>query len=186
MYVGTVQTNHKGLPTSFRNKQVKSDDMRIPLSSKFVWKKDSPVMAVSYVPKENQNVLLITTAHDTDGILNNTQKKKPVVIDFYNSQRCSVDVVNEMLKDYSSQPVSNIWTIVVFTFILDSSAVNGSTIFKYNCQTKFTNRRAYLKNLALQLCTPHLVERLSQKKPKHPLSYSDRNCIRRYVDPTTN
>ena len=120
-------------------------------------------MAVSYVPKENQNVLLITTAHDSDDILNNTRKKKPVVIDFYNSQRCDVDVVNEMLKDYTSQPVSNSWTIVVLTFILDLSAVNGSPIFKYNCQTKFTNRRAYLKNLASQLCTPHLVGRLSQK-----------------------
>ena len=140
-------------------------------------------MAVSYVPKENQNVLLITTAHDSDDILNNTRKKKPVVIDFYNSQRCDVDVVNEMLKDYTSQPVSNSWTIVVLTFILDLSAVNGSPIFKYNCQTKFTNRRAYLKNLASQLCTPHLVGRLVAKNPKHPLSYSDRNCIDMLIQP---
>ena len=39
-----------------------------------------------------------------------------------------------MLKDCSSQPVSNSWTVVVFTFILDLSVINAQTVLKYNSE----------------------------------------------------
>ena len=105
---------------------------------------------------------MISTLHDAPDILEDTRKEKPVVIDFYNSQRCGLDIVNEMLKDISSQPVSNNWAIVVFTFILDLCAINSCTIFKYNCPNDFNGRREFLRLLALQFCVPHLIERLKQ------------------------
>ena len=131
-YCGAVMANRKGLPTKI--KSVKERELN---SSVFMWKKDSPVMVVSYCPKKKKNVLLITTSHEDPDICEEPHKKqKPAVIDFYNSQRCGVDIVNEMIKDYSSQPVCYSWTISVFTLILDLAAVNANTILGYNSDEK--------------------------------------------------
>ena len=43
----------------------------------------------------------------------NLTKTKPILVDFYNSQSRGADIIKEMLKDYSSQSVSNSWTVVV-------------------------------------------------------------------------
>lgn len=52
------------------------------------------------LPGERKNVLIITTTHkDPDICTKAAEKKKPMVIDFYNSQHYKVDFVNEMLKD---------------------------------------------------------------------------------------
>lgn len=159
-YVGTCMTNRKGLPSAVRNKTVRKDKSRVPCSSKFAWKVDSPVMAVSYVPKPGRNVIILSTAHNEQEVMDDS-KKKPICIDFYNSQRCGLDIVNEMLKDYCSQPTCNNWPLVVSSFIIDLSALNGATIFSYNCPEKYDTRRNYVNNLALQLVTAHLVRRLA-------------------------
>ena len=39
-----------------------------------------------------------------------------------------------MLQDYSCQPTSDSWVIVVFTFIVDPEAVKARTIIKYKDQ----------------------------------------------------
>ena len=57
-------------------------------------------MIVSYYPKPNKNVQLVSTAHGEPDICD-VPHKKPTVIDFYNSQRCGVYNINQMLRDYS-------------------------------------------------------------------------------------
>ena len=88
-------------------------------------------MIVSHCSKPNKNVLLVSAAHDEPDICD-APHKKPIVIDFYNSQRCGVDIINQMLCDYSCQRTCYSWVVVVFTFILDLAAVNARTILKYN------------------------------------------------------
>ena len=73
-------------------------------------------------------MLLISTGHEDADILS------PILPDIYNLQHCGVDIVNEMLKDYSSQPVSNGWTIVVCTFILDLPVINAQTVLIQNSE----------------------------------------------------
>ena len=63
-YVGTIMSNRKQMPQDF-----KISKGREILSTKFLWKKDSPVMALSCCPKKNKTVLLITTAHEDAIIL---------------------------------------------------------------------------------------------------------------------
>ena len=54
-YVGTIMSNRTGLPTGALDKQVlKSRDI---FSTVFMWKENSPVMFISYIPKKNKNVL---------------------------------------------------------------------------------------------------------------------------------
>ncbi len=146
-YVGTVMSRRVGVPTEFKKKEIIKE--REVLSTKFKWKKDSPVMMTSYVPKKGKNVLLMSTMHEDPDICPDPEKKqKPKIIDFYNQERCGVDIVNEMIKDHSSQPVANSWPLVVFTFILDLAAVNARTILGYNCPEKKKQRRVdFLKDV---------------------------------------
>ena len=99
-------------------------------------------MVVSYVRKPGKNVILLYTPHNEEVM--DDIKKKPICIDFYNSQRCGLDIANEILKDYCSQPTSNNWPLVVSTFIIDLSALNGSTIFSYNSPDKYESRINYI------------------------------------------
>ena len=116
--------NRKGLPVA-----LKTAKGRQVLSLEFMRKNNSPVMIVSYCPKPNKNVLLVSTAHGEPDICD-APHKKPMVIDFYNSQRCGVDIINQMLCDYSCQPTCDSWVVVAFIFISDLVAVNARTILK--------------------------------------------------------
>ena len=68
-----------------------------------MWKNNNPVMVVSYCSKPSKNVLLVSTAHGERDICD-TPHEKPMVIDFYNSQRCGGKIINQMLRDYFCQP----------------------------------------------------------------------------------
>ena len=124
--VGTIMPNRKCLPVV-----LKTAKRREVFSLEFMWKNNIQVMIVSHCPKPNTNVLLVSTAHGEPDICD-APHKKAMVIDFYNSQRCGVDIVNQMLHDYSCEPTCDSWVVVVFTFILDLAAVSARTTSKYN------------------------------------------------------
>ena len=143
--------NRKGLPVA-----LKTVEKQEVLSSEFFWKKNSPVMIVSHCPKPNKNVLLVSTAHGEPDICD-APHQKPIAIDFHNSQRCGVDIINQMLRDYSCQPTCHSWVNVVlmFTFIF-LAAVNARTLLKYNKENYIDSRRDFLKNLATYLSIPYI------------------------------
>ena len=110
-------------------------------------------LIVSYCPKPNKNVLLLSTVHsDTD--LCKAFHKKPAVIDFYNSQTYGVDIVNQILRDCTCQSTCDSWVLVLFTIILDLAAVNARTIPKYSKAHYDETRRAFLRNLVTSLMIP--------------------------------
>ena len=123
-----------------------------------MWKKNSPVMIVSYCPKPNKDVLLVSAAHGEPDICD-ASHKKPMVIDFYNCQRCGVDIINQMLCDYSCEPTCDSWVVLAFAFILDLAAVNARTILKYNKENYIDSRRNFLKHLAAYLTIPYIKNR---------------------------
>ena len=82
---------------------------------------------------------------------------KLVLINFYNFQRRGVDIVDKMINDNCCQPEANSWPLVVFTFVIDLAAINARTILGYNVPSAKKQRRVeFLKDLAIQLCEPHI------------------------------
>ena len=148
-YVGKIIPNRKGLPVAL--KSAKGQEV---LSSEFMWKNNIPVVIVLYCPKLNKNILLVSTAHGEPDICD-ALHKKPTMIDFYSSQRCGVDIINEMFHDYSCRPTCDSWVVVVFTFVLDLAAVNAITILKYNKE----NYINFLKNLGDYLTISYIKDR---------------------------
>ena len=149
-HVGTIMSNRKGLSVT-----LKTDKGREVLSSEFMWKNNSPVMIVSYCPKPNKKVLLVSIGHGEPDICD-APHRKPIVIDFYNSQRCSVDIIYQMLPDYSCQSTCGSWVFVVLTLILDFAAVNARTILKHNKESYINLIQDFLKNVATYLMIPYI------------------------------
>lgn len=58
-------------------------------------------MLVSFIPKKNKNVLMISTLHDDDSIDPESIQNKPKIITFYNLTKGGVDVVDRMKSEYS-------------------------------------------------------------------------------------
>lgn len=140
--------------------------------SVFLWKRDTPIMIVSYCSKKGKNGLIITTDHEDPNIWTKAIKeKKHMVIKLYISQHYGVHVINGVLKDYSAQPISNSQAVIVFKFILYLAASNSQTILKYNsAQHKNQPRHEFIRNLCFQLYFPHIKKRrqisLLQKNAK--------------------
>ena len=70
-YVGTIKKRRVGVPAAA--KEVKDREL---LSTNFYWRKESRVMLISYLPKMNNNVLLLTIVHDQPTI-DDEPKKSP-------------------------------------------------------------------------------------------------------------
>lgn len=65
---------------------------------------------LSDCPKPNKNILLVSAALNKPD-LREVLHKKAVVIDFYNSQRCGVHIINQLLHDYNCQPTCDNWVL---------------------------------------------------------------------------
>ena len=147
-YCGTIMSNRTGLQTRALDKNtLKAREIN---STVFMWKKDSPVMFLSYIPKKNKNVLMISTEHN-EPTISTDYRSKPEAVLFYNEQRCAVDVVNHMVKDCSSQSKTDSWAFAVFTFLIDVAGINAQTILRHNLKKPKINRRAFLNSLIFLL-----------------------------------
>jgi len=69
-----------------------------------LWKKYT---LVSYVPRKNKNVIMISKMHD-NGLIDESSgtENKPKVITYYNSTKGGIDVVDELKGEYSVSRIS--------------------------------------------------------------------------------
>ena len=57
------------------------------------------------------------------------EKQKPETIDFYNSTKYGVDVVDQMTRKYTVKAGSRRWPMQVFYNVLDLAAINAWILF---------------------------------------------------------
>jgi len=76
--------------------------------------KSDKILCASYQAKINKKVILISTMHKTPIIDYNTEKKKPEMIQYYNQTKSGVDVMDNMLRLYSTKSTSRRWPMCVF------------------------------------------------------------------------
>ncbi|KAL3988450.1 calpain-15 [Sarotherodon galilaeus] len=84
-------------------------------SSIFVFTEKATV--VSYCPKKNKNVLVMSTMH-TDASLSTRDDKKPQMILDYNSTKGGVDNLDKVTVTYSCQRKTACWPLVIFYNII--------------------------------------------------------------------
>ncbi|XP_037550296.1 piggyBac transposable element-derived protein 4-like [Nematolebias whitei] len=93
--VGTIRKNKPELPLEIL--QVKD---RAPLSSKFAFTETTSV--VSYCPKKNRSVVLMSTLHKDAAVSTRSDKKPEIILD-YNKNKGGVDTLDKLTATYTCQ-----------------------------------------------------------------------------------
>ncbi|XP_062414083.1 piggyBac transposable element-derived protein 4-like isoform X2 [Pungitius pungitius] len=152
--VGTVRKNKPELPPAL----LATRD-RAVFSSMFAF---TPTTAlVSYVPKKNRNVVLMSTRH-AEAEVGDRPDGKPAIILDYNRNKGGVDNLDKVIGTYSCRRMTARWPLVVFHNVVDVSAYNAFVIWREVrpdwMSGKRSKRRFFLERLGKELVTP-LVER---------------------------
>lgn len=144
--VGTVNRVRRELPPSAAVVQNKE------LYSSIVLKHDMYTLTV-YKCKPNKNVVLMSSLHQSVGVALDP-KKIPETIEFYNSTKYGVDVVDQMARKYSVKASSRRWPVQVFYNILDLAAINSWILYKETTGASI-KRRDFILKLADELSKPY-------------------------------
>ncbi|XP_045450966.1 piggyBac transposable element-derived protein 4-like [Melitaea cinxia] len=147
--VGTIRKNKREIPASISN--ARGRDIH---SSEFIFQKDTTL--VSYVPKKNKVVLVISTMHHDNSIdVMTGGKRKPEMITFYNRTKGGVNVVDELCANYDVSRNSKRWPLTFFYSLLNMAGINSYIIRKENCSLPNLKRREFLRVLGLKLVENH-------------------------------
>ncbi|UYV60678.1 hypothetical protein LAZ67_1001867 [Cordylochernes scorpioides] len=144
--VGTLKRNKKEIPSEF----VISRGRNVHTS---VFGFQSEMTLLSYKPKANKVVLMLSTLHHDANIDDSTgELKKPEMIMFYNMTKGGVDMMDEMTATYNCARNSRRWPMVIFYSLLNIGAINSQIIhFANGNASKVKSRRHFLKTLSLDL-----------------------------------
>ena len=120
---------------------------------------------VSFVPKKNRAVLLISSMHHTKET--DTETGKPEIIAFYNTTKGGVDSLDQKYVTYSTSRRTCRWSMAIFFGILNITSVNAHILYSAFRDNAAIKRFDFMKGLAIQLIQPYLYERLvNTKLPK--------------------
>lgn len=120
--LGTVRKNRNFVPAKLLNVNSKPANF-----SDFVFDHSMPATMVTYKPKKNRFVLLLSTKHFTRSICE--ENNKPAMIMDYNATKGGVDTLDQMVGTYRSERKVNRWPMALFCNILDVSAVNALVVY---------------------------------------------------------
>jgi hypothetical protein len=139
--VGTVRPNRRELPP------ICKDTTQERFSSKVLVNGQKTLTVYKCKPKKN--VCILSTLHRQVEI-NNSPKKVPETVEYYNSTKCGVDVLDQMSRKYTTRSASRRWPVYIFYNVLDMAAINAWILFR-SCNSSNISRRCYILNLVNEL-----------------------------------
>lgn len=106
---------------------------------------------MSYNSRTNKNVLLLSTAHATENV--NEDTGKPLLIHDYNQHKGGVDTFDKMLRAYTCKRRCTRWPMLMFFNMKDVAAQAVFRLFELSDPTwkRRGKRKRFLKDLALLL-----------------------------------
>jgi hypothetical protein len=106
--VGTIRKNKIEIPAAFS-----ASNSREVHSSRFGHQQQ--LTLVSYVPKKNRAVCLLSSMHK-DAEISDRPDKKPEMIMFYNRTKAGVDTLDQMVSTYSTKRMTRRYKIHCLKF----------------------------------------------------------------------
>lgn len=122
---------------------------------------DDKMTLVSFKPKSNKVVFLLSAVHDQP-IINETTGE-PEIIHFYNSTKGAVNTVDQMCSNICTNRKTKRWPLCIFHNMLNLSIINSYVIYLYNNvrnRTSKLNRRDFVMKIGDQLVEPWLKQQL--------------------------
>ena len=171
--VGTLVSNRKGLSKEF----VKTTS-RKEFSFEIHSNADDVRMTLhSYVVKANSTglryVLLLSTLESIIAVTQNDVKEKQQIYKVYDFMKGrGADIMEQRAQFYTCKPKIRLWTISVFSYVLDTSQINASAIWSMNNNENprtidsMSFRRKLVKSLVLPYVNQISVNGLSSSIQK--------------------
>ncbi|XP_055717372.1 piggyBac transposable element-derived protein 4-like [Salvelinus fontinalis] len=151
--IGTVRKNKPELPPALLAARG-----REAFSSKFTF---TPTL-VSYLPKRNKNVVLLSTLHKTAEISDREDRKPAIILD-YNHNKGGVDNLDKVIGTYSCRRMTTRGQRAIFHNIIDVSLYNAFVIWNKINPTWMPDKRnkrvLFLEQLGKTLVTPQIKRR---------------------------
>ena len=181
--MGTIRKNKPELPP-----EMVSTKERKPFTTIFGLQQDCMIM--SYCPKRNKIINLLSTLHSEPEVDTSNEQRKPKIIPTYNETKAGVDTTDQMTRTYSCKRKTRRWPLLVFRNMLDISAINAYIIWKALNPNWISNkshkRRLYLLQLGKELA--EVSEEAIQKtveQTRETASESPRKKARCTICPST-
>ncbi|XP_053089051.1 piggyBac transposable element-derived protein 4-like [Pangasianodon hypophthalmus] len=153
--VGTVRKNKPELPPALL-----ATRGRDAFSSKFAFTPTTTL--VSYLPKKDKNVVLLSTLHKTAEISDREDKKPAIILD-YNHNKGGVDNLDKVIGTYCCRRMTARWPLVIFYNIIDVSSYNAFVIWSQTDPARISDmwnkRRVFLEHLGKSLVTTQIQRR---------------------------
>lgn len=158
--VGTIRQNRRDIPQEFL------PNRRRPIESS-LFGFDQELTLVSYVPKKNKAVLLLSSMHHDNRVDPNNHGKPDIVL-FYNDTKSGVDNLDHLVRIYSCKRKTNRWPLTLFFNMLDCAGVAAYNIWLQKFpdwnRGKHNKRRLFLKELGRALVQQHIERRLENPR----------------------
>lgn len=159
--VGTLRSNKPEIPPSFTAKKAEG-------ASIFAF--DSNKMLVSYSPRTNKNVLILSSMHQSKEVDEGTNK--PEVILFYNSTKGGTDSFDQLCHSYTVSRKCNRWPLRMWYGMMDQSGINAMVLYNLRQQNPKMKRRKFLMELSLSMIKPFLQSKLQVSTLRRSLRIS--------------
>ncbi|TWW61346.1 hypothetical protein D4764_05G0014360 [Takifugu flavidus] len=107
-----------------------------------------------YAPKRKKTVYVLSSMHSMIQT-QDTAKKKPNTITLYNTTKCGVDVMDQMVREYTVRAGTRRWPVAVFYNMIDMAALNAHVLYQL-CTGRQERRVDFLLELARELAQTHV------------------------------
>lgn len=162
--LGTVRKNKTDTPNELKLSKHRKEN-----SSIFCFTKN--ISMVSYIPKKNRMVHLLSSQH-ADNSVSNEAHSKPVMIMDYNRTKGAVDNSDKLIREYSCGRRTERWPFRIFMNMVDIAAMNAFIIFiQKNPEWNLSNssrRKKFLLDLGKKLAEPNMRKRLQNEAKTIP------------------
>ena len=140
--IGTIMPNRREVPSQF-----KAAKGRKVKSTKALYDHSNKILLLSYVPKRNKNMLMMSSSHFSISITD--YHKKPTVITDYNQHKGGVDTLDENCEKFSCVRKTNRWPMVINYNLINIATKNAFIVMRGS--GKCDKKTGFLEKLSFQL-----------------------------------
>ena len=165
--VGTIKKNKPDIPHKFLPQRERAE-----LSSLFGFEGDKTL--VSFVPKKDKAVILLSTMHRDAAV--DRETSKPDIILFYNQTKGGVDTCDQMIKSLTVKRKTRRWPQIIFYRIVDFACLNSFIVWRTIFPQSTIRRRDYQMQLAMELAKPHIIRRSQIPELRKSITFAMKAC----------
>lgn len=177
---GTLKKNKRCVPSSFlpnRRREVESN----------LFGFTENMTLVSYVPKQNRAVLLLSSMHYTTHCDLQNKNKSEINL-HYNQTKGAVDTLDQLTHSFTCRRKSNRWPFAFFCNLVDVCGIAAYVVWKnlhpsWKATQAKKARKLFLREVAEGLVTPQIRQR-SKNKLQRPIVQLMEEVLQEGIAPT--